>query len=55
MLWQKDAPGANVVIRGARVLDPAQGIDATLEVRIDERGREQETGPVDDAMPVPLE
>jgi len=35
MLWQKDSPGANVVIRGARVLDPAQGIDATLDVRID--------------------
>ena len=35
MLWQKDAPGANVVIRGARVLDPAAGLDATLEVRID--------------------
>ena len=35
MLWQQDAAGANVVIRGARVLDPAQGIDATLDVRID--------------------
>ena len=35
MLWQKDAPGANVVIRGARVLDPTEGIDATLDVRID--------------------
>jgi dihydroorotase len=35
MLWQKDAPGANVVIRGARVLDPTEGIDARLEVRID--------------------
>jgi dihydroorotase len=35
MLWQKDAPGANVVIRGARVLDPTEGLDATLEVRID--------------------
>src|SRR3954470_10815728 len=35
MLWQKDAPGANVVIRGARVLDPTEGVDATLDVRID--------------------
>jgi dihydroorotase len=35
MLWQKDTPGANVVIRGARVLDPTEGVDATLEVRID--------------------
>ncbi len=35
MLWQKDLPGANVVVRGARVLDPTEGIDARLEVRID--------------------
>jgi dihydroorotase len=35
MLWQKDAPGANVVIRGARVLDPTEKIDAKLDVRID--------------------
>jgi dihydroorotase len=35
MLWQKDTPGANLVIRGARVLDPTEGIDARLEVRID--------------------
>jgi len=36
MLWQKELPGANVVIRGARVLDPAEGVDARLEVRIDD-------------------
>jgi dihydroorotase len=36
MLWQRDAPGANVVIRGARVLDPTEKIDAMLEVRIDD-------------------
>ncbi len=36
MLWVKDRPGANVVIRGARVLDPGEGIDATLDVRIDD-------------------
>jgi dihydroorotase len=35
MLWQKELPGADLVIRGARVLDPAAGIDARLEVRID--------------------
>ncbi len=35
MLWQRDLPGANLVIRGARVLDPPSGIDARLEVRID--------------------
>src|SRR5579864_710677 len=36
MLWRKDLPGANVVIRGARVLDPVEGIDERLEVRIDD-------------------
>jgi len=35
MLWTKDTPTADVVIRGARVLDPAEGIDTTLDVRID--------------------
>ncbi len=35
MLWQKELPGADLVIRGARVLDPVEGIDALLEVRID--------------------
>ncbi len=35
MLWVKDRPGANVVFRGARVLDPGERIDATLDVRID--------------------
>jgi dihydroorotase len=33
MLRQKDLPGADLVIRGARVLDPVEGIDARLEVR----------------------
>jgi dihydroorotase len=36
MLWQKDLPGADVVIRGARVLDPGEGIEARLDVRIDD-------------------
>jgi dihydroorotase len=35
MLWQKELPGADLVIRGARVLDSTEGIDARLEVRID--------------------
>jgi dihydroorotase len=36
MLWMKDdAQPADVVVRGARVLDPVEGIDATLDVRID--------------------
>jgi dihydroorotase len=36
MLWASEQPKANVVFRGARVLDPAEGIDATLDVRIDD-------------------
>ncbi len=48
MLWQKDLPGADVVIRGARVLDPTEGIDASLEVRID-RGTIVEVGEQVDA------
>jgi len=36
MLWVKERPGANVVFRGARVLDPVEGIDATLDVRVDD-------------------
>jgi dihydroorotase len=35
MLFVKESPKANVVVRGARVLDPGEGIDATLDVRID--------------------
>jgi dihydroorotase len=35
MLWQRELPGADLVIRGARVVDPAEGVDATLDVRID--------------------
>jgi dihydroorotase len=36
MLFGKDAPKENLVVRGARVLDPVAGLDATLDVRIDE-------------------
>jgi dihydroorotase len=35
MLWMKETEPANVVVRGARVLDPSERIDATLDVRID--------------------
>jgi dihydroorotase len=35
MLWQRELPAADLVIRGARVLDPVEGIDARLDVRID--------------------
>jgi dihydroorotase len=36
MLWASEQQKANVVFRGARVLDPAEGIDAILDVRIDD-------------------
>ena len=35
MLFSKNAPKDDLVIRGARVLDPAEGIDAVLDVRVD--------------------
>jgi dihydroorotase len=35
MLYAKKRPGENVVVRGARVLDPVEKIDAVLDVRID--------------------
>jgi dihydroorotase len=35
MLWQRELPAADLVIRGARVLDPAECMDARLDVRID--------------------
>jgi dihydroorotase len=36
MLFSKERPGENVVVRGARVVDPTEKIDATLDVRIDD-------------------
>jgi dihydroorotase len=36
MLFANDRPAENVVVRGARVLDPAAGVDSTLDVRIDD-------------------
>ena len=35
MLYIKDRPGEDLVVRGARVLDPVEGIDAVVDVRID--------------------
>jgi dihydroorotase len=35
MLFSPDSPTQDLVIRGARVLDPVNGVDATLDVRID--------------------
>jgi len=35
MLFRKDTPPADLVVRGARVLDPAAGVDAVLDVRVD--------------------
>ena len=29
MLWRKNAPGENIVVRGARVLDPAVAVMVT--------------------------
>ena len=35
MLHRKDSPPADLVIRGARVLDPVAGVDAVLDLRVD--------------------
>ena len=36
MLWRKNTPATDLVIRGARVVDPSEGLDASLDVRIDQ-------------------
>jgi dihydroorotase len=36
MLYVKDAPKDSLVVRSARVLDPARGIDAVLDIRVDD-------------------
>jgi len=36
MLFAKTAAKDNIVVRGARVLDPASGVDAVLDVRVDD-------------------
>jgi dihydroorotase len=35
MLWVRERPGADLVVHGARVVDPTEGIDAILDVRVD--------------------
>jgi dihydroorotase len=35
MLWAKEGKPSDLVVRGARVIDPVEGIDATLDVRVD--------------------
>jgi len=35
MLYVKTAPKDDLVFRGARVVDPARGVDAVLDVRVD--------------------
>jgi dihydroorotase len=36
MLWTKPTPKADLVIRGARVVDPVEHVDETLDLRIDD-------------------
>jgi dihydroorotase len=36
MLYTKAAPGEDLIVRGARVLDPTESVDAVLDVRIDD-------------------
>jgi dihydroorotase len=36
MLFAKPAPAENLVVRGARVVDPVEGVDAVLDVRVDD-------------------
>jgi dihydroorotase len=36
MLFAKAAPKENIVVRGARVVDPVEGVDAVLDVRVDD-------------------
>jgi dihydroorotase len=35
MLYVKERPPSDLFVRGARVIDPVEGLDATLDVRID--------------------
>jgi dihydroorotase len=36
MLFAKDTPSENIVVRGARVVDPVAAVDAVLDVRVDD-------------------
>ena len=35
MLWAKQAPKESLVVRGARVLDPGEGLDTVCDLRVD--------------------
>ena len=35
MLWSKPSPSEDLIVTGARVLDPVAGVDAVLDVRVD--------------------
>jgi dihydroorotase len=41
--WSKDGPGAELLVRGARVVDPLAGLDQTLDVLV-RKGRIAEIG-----------
>ena len=36
MLYAKHAPKQNLIVRGARVLDPVEGVDAQIDVKVDD-------------------
>src|SRR5205823_5134784 len=36
MLFTKNVPREDIVVRGARVIDPGEGVDAVLDVRVDD-------------------
>ena len=36
MLFVKEGPRENLIVTGARVLDPGEGIDAMVDVRVDD-------------------
>jgi dihydroorotase len=36
MFFGKELPGESFVVRGARVVDPAQGVDASIDIRVDD-------------------
>jgi dihydroorotase len=36
MFFGKELPGESFVVRGGRVVDPAQGVDASIDIRVDD-------------------
>ncbi len=50
-LTQAPAPRADVLVRGARVLDPGEGLDARLDVLV----RDGEIAALGDALDAPAE